>query len=222
MLKYDIHNHTHYSSCSNLKPETLLKLAKKKGMNGIAITDHHTTKGAYRVRRLNKDKNFEIIVGEEVTTNYGDVLAFYLNKEIESRDFFSVVDEIRGQGALIVIAHPFRSSSNPLHAFKLPIEKIKNKIDAIECFNARMLPGNNEKAQGLAKKLNIAGTGGSDAHFWFEVGRACTLFDGTLRKALNEKKTSYQGSILFGPFGGLCSFLRKRLPLIPKPVNIIF
>ena len=74
-----------------------------------------------------------------------------------------------------------------------------------------MLPGNNEKAQRLAKKLDIPGTGGSDAHFWFEIGRAYTIFDDNLRKALKQKKTSYKGTILYGPFGGLLSFLRNRL-----------
>ena len=210
MLKYDLHNHTHYSSCSNLKPEILLKVIKKKGMNGIAITDHDTTKGALEVKKLNKDKDFEVIVGEEVSTNYGDVLTYYLNKEIKSKDFFTVVDEVKKQAGLIIIPHPFRKSLNPTHKFGYPISKIKNKIDAIECFNARMLPGNNEKAQRLSKKLNIAGTGGSDAHFRFEIGRAYTIFDGTLRKALKEKKTKYEGTILYGPFGGLLSFLRNR------------
>lgn len=210
-MKYDLHNHTHYSSCSNLKPEILLKLVKKKGMDGIAVTDHNTIKGALKVKKLNKDKDFEVIVGEEVDTNYGDVLTYYLQKEIKSHDFFSVVDEVKKQNGLIIIPHPFRLSINPKHKFKYPIKKLKSKIDAIECFNARMLPGNNEKAQELAKKFDIPGTGGSDAHFWFEIGRAYTIFDDNLRKALKQKKTSYKGTILYGPFGGLLSFLRNRL-----------
>ena len=210
MLKYDLHNHTHYSSCSNLKPEILLKNIKKKGMDGIAVTDHHTIKGALKVKKLNKDKDFEVIIGEEVSTNYGDVLTYYLQKEIKSREFFSVVDEVRSQNGIIIIPHPFRKCLYKSHKFKYPIEKIKNKMDAIECFNARMLPGNNEKAQALAKNLNIAGTGGSDAHFRFEIGRAYTIFDGDLRKAIKQNKTSYEGTILYGPFGGLLSFLRNR------------
>jgi len=74
-----------------------------------------------------------------------------------------------------------------------------------------MLPGDNEKAQKLAKKFNIPGTGGSDAHFRIEIGRAYTIFDGTLREAIKQNKTSYKGTILYGPLGGLASFLRNRL-----------
>lgn len=210
-MKYDLHNHTHYSPCSNLKPEILLKTAKKRGLNGIAITDHDTIKGALKVKKLNKDKNFKVIVGEEVRTNYGDVLSYYLQKEIKSREFFSVIDEVKAQNGIIAIAHPFRISLNPTLKFSYPIEKIKNKIDAIECFNARMLPGNNEKAQRTAKRLSIAQIAGSDAHFKFEIARAYTIFDGDLRKSIKHNRTSYKGTILYGPFGGLLSFLRNRL-----------
>jgi len=188
-----------------------LKVSKKKGMDGIGVTDHFTIKGGLAVKKLNKDKNFEIIIGSEISTNFGDVLVFCLNKDIKSREFFSVVDEARKQDALIVIPHPFRKSLNKNHTFGYPIEKVKNKIDGVECFNARMLPfGDNEKAQRLALKHNIAGTGGSDAHFRFEIGSAYTVFDGDFRTALKQKKTKYEGKITFGPLGGFLSFLRIR------------
>jgi len=179
-------------------------------MDGIAVTDHDTIKGGLKVKKLNKDKDFEVIVGSEVKTNFGDLLLYYIDKEIKSREFFSVVDEVRAQNGLIVIPHPFRKSLYKSHKFKHPIEKIKNKVDAIECFNARMLPGNNKKAQVLSKKLDLAGTAGSDAHFKFEIGRAYTIFEGNFRDALKKKKTSYEGTIFYGPYGGFISFLRNR------------
>ena len=212
MLKYDLHMHTHYSKCSNMKPEILLKTAKKRGLNGIAVTDHYTLEGALKVKKLNKDKDFDVIVGDEISTADGDVLAYYLHKPIKSTGFFGVVEEVKKQNGLIVIPHPFRTSINPHHKFKLPFEKVKNKIDAIECFNARMLfSGDNKKADDIANKLNIAKTGGSDAHFKFEIATGCTLFDNNLRKALKNKKTKAIGTIRYGSFGGLLSFLRKRI-----------
>ena len=211
MLKYDLHTHTNASKCSNMKPEFLLKMAKKRGLNGIAVTDHHKVEGAFKVKKLNKDKNFEVIVGCEISTKQGDILAYYVNEAIRSDDFFETVEEIKKQGGLVIIPHPFRTSTNSHHKFKLPLAQVKNKIDAIECFNARMLfPSNNTKAQKIAKKLNMAKTAGSDAHFWFEVGTARTIFDGNLRKAIKERKTGYEGTTLYGPYGGLLSFLRRR------------
>jgi len=194
-----------------MKPEILLKTAKKRGLNGIAITDHHTIEGALKVKKLNKDKNFEVIIGDEISTPHGDVLAYYLQKPIKSIDFFKVVEEVKKQNGLVIIPHPFRTSINSGHKFKLPFKEIKNKIDGIECFNARTLPGNNNKANKVANQLNIAKTGGSDAHFKFEIATAYTIFEDNLKKALKNKKTRADGTILYGPFGGLLSFLRKRI-----------
>ena len=211
-MRYDLHMHTHYSRCSNLKPDVLLKLAKKHKLDGIAVTDHHEIKGALQVKKLNKDRNFEVIIGEEVSTNYGDVLVYYLNERIDKADFYDVAEEVRRQNALITIAHPFRTTLVNDHKFKLPLDKVKNKIDAIECFNARMIfPWDNKKAYDIAEKLKMAKTAGSDSHFFFEIGTACTVFDGSLRKALKEKKTIPKGKIRFGAFGGALSYLRKNM-----------
>ena len=212
MLKYDLHTHTNYSKCSNMEPELLLKIAKKRKLDGIAVTDHHKIEGALKTRELNKDKNFEVIIGTEISTRQGDVLCYYISKKIESLDFFDVVEEVKKQDGLIVIPHPFRTSTNPHHKFKIPFDKIKNKVDAIECFNSRMLfESNNNKAEDIASRLKMAKTAGSDAHFSFEVARACTIFDEDLRKALKERKTKCIGTRLYGPFGGLLSFIRNRI-----------
>jgi len=210
-MRYDLHIHTHYSSCANLKPETILRLAKKYNLNGIAITDHHEIKGALEVKKLNKSKNFEVIVGEEVSTNYGDVLLYYLNKIIDDVDFYEVIDEARKQGALASLAHPFRTTLIHNHKFQLPVEKVKNDIDAIECFNSRTLPGDNLKADNAADKLNIAKTAGSDSHFFFEIGTAYSIFDDSLRKAIKQKKIKVGGTIMFGALGGALSYLRKKI-----------
>ena len=209
-MKYDLHIHTHHSRCSNLKPQIILKLAKKRGLDGIAITDHHETKGALEIKKLNKDKNFEVIVGEEVSTNLGDVLAYYLSEKIGKLDFFEVVDEAKKQGALIVIPHPFRTTFIKNHKFRIPIGKVKNFIDAVEGFNARTLPRDNKKASSVADNLKIAKTAGSDSHFFFEIGTARTIFDGDLRKALKSRSTRLEGTIRFGTLGGALSYLRKK------------
>ena len=195
-----------------MKPEALLKTAKKGGLNGIAITDHGTIKGALEVKKLNKDKNFEVIIGEEISTMQGDVLAYYLKKQIDSADFFDAVEKIRKQNGLIAIPHPFRTSPNRNHRFKIPLEKIKEHIDAVEVFNARMLlNSDNKKADNAATKCSIAKTAGSDAHFKFEVATGCTLLEGELRKALKEKKTMACGKLKFGAVGGFLSFIKKRI-----------
>ena len=96
------------------------------------------------------------------------------------------------------------------HKFQMPLEKIKNIADAIECFNARMMfPSDNKKADLEASRLGMAKTGGSDAHFSFEIGTGCTAFEGNLRGAIKNKKTVPVGRIKFGLVGGVLSYLRK-------------
>lgn len=200
-----------------MKPETLLKTAKKKGLNGIAVTDHFSIEGALKVKRLNKDENFDIIIGEEISTKQGDVIAYYIQNPIYSTDFFKVVEEIKKQNGLVIIPHPFRTSLNPQHKFKLPFKQIKGYIDAVECFNARMLfNADNKKAEDVANKYDIAKTAGSDAHFRFEIANAYTLFEEDLRKALKERITRLYGNTGYGAFGGLLSFLRVKV-CVSKP-----
>lgn len=210
-MKYDLHTHTKYSKCSNLEPKILLKLAKKLNFDGVAVTDHNTIKGSLAVSKLNKDKDFEVIHGSEINTLQGSILAYYINAEIKSRNLMEVLDEIKKQDGLAAIAHPFRFSLHHEHRFRYSIEKIKNKIDAIEAFNSRNLPGNNRKAIKLADKLNITKIAGSDTHFAFEFGKAYTLFEDNLRKAIKKNKTKIKGTIIFGPIGGFISYLRSHL-----------
>jgi len=209
MKRYDLHTHTNHSKCSNMEPSILLKQAKKLKLDGIAVTDHNTINGALKIRKLNKDKEFEVIVGNEIKTEYGDVILYYTNDEFGPANLLDVLDKAKEQDAIVAIPHPFRT---PHHlSFKYDIEKIKNRIHAIECFNSRTLPGDNKKADKLAENLKLAKTGGSDSHFEFEIGKAQTIFDGDLRKAIKSKSTVVKGTILFGPVGGLVSFMRNRV-----------
>ena len=195
-MKYDLHVHTHYSGCSNLNPLAILKILKKKCFNGVAITDHNTIKGGIAVKEANKDKDFEVIVGSEIKTEYGEILGLYLQEEIRSNRLLEVLDNIKKQGGLAIIAHPYRILSKFVK-FGYPIIKLVNKINGIECINLRSFPFENKWANELAGKLNIAKVGSSDAHFRFEVGRGFTSFDSDLRKALKFKKTipGYEGGI---------------------------
>lgn len=210
-MRYDLHTHTKYSLCSNLEPPILLKLAKKNGLSGISINDHHEIKGALKVKKINKDKDFEVIVGSEIDTPEGSILAYYINKKITSKTIPDIVEEIHDQGGLAVIAHPFRFSISKRHYFKYPLEKINNKIDAIEAINARNFSFSNTKAIKAADKYNICKIAGSDTHFFFELGKAYTEFEGDLKKAIKNNKTRIYGTTTVGPFGGLLSFIRHNI-----------
>lgn len=208
-MEYDLHIHTHHSSCSILKADTLLKIAKRVGLDGIAVTDHNTIKGGVEVSKANKDRDFEVILGIEVNTDRGHVLGLYVNKEIKPGDFFEVSDEIRRQGGIAIIAHPFRIL--PQLRSDLEGVDVKKYLDAIECYNARTSYFSNRSAVKFAEKNDMAKTGGSDSHFSFEVGRSRTIFEGGLKDAIKKRKTSVKGSNVTGLTGSLLSFFTKRV-----------
>ncbi|MFC1801692.1 PHP domain-containing protein [Nanoarchaeota archaeon] len=209
MNTYDLHVHTYHSICSNNRPQDIIRIAKKRKLNGLAITDHNEIKGALQTKKINQDRNFEVIIGEEVKTPQGEVLAYYLNTKIKPGPIEEVLDQIKKQGAIAVLAHPFAYRRD---SFKADIKKIKNKIQAIECFNARSIfPRLDKKAHQLAQKNNLAKTGGSDAHFNFEIGRGYTQFNHTLKEAIKRKQTQVKGKYLYAPLGYLKTFIRKKL-----------
>lgn len=208
-MKYDLHIHTHRSACSILKPRTLLKVAKKAGLDGIAVTDHDTVKGGLEVKKENRDKDFEVIPGVEVYTNKGHVLGYYVEEEIRSRDFFDVVGEIKRKGGIVGIAHPFRFL--PMLRASFRGMNVKKCFDVVECYNARTFYFGNRSAIKFAEKYGLGKVAGSDAHFSFEVGRCRTLFDGDLVSAIKRRKTKVEGSSVTGLVGSTLSFFTKRV-----------
>jgi len=208
-MKYDLHCHTWYSPCSLLSPPIFLKFISRK-MDGIAITDHDTLKGYEAAKKLNKDRDFEIIKAVEKTTDKGHMLAYYVNSVPKTNEFFEALDSFRSQGAILAIAHPF--SYVKRHKFHFSKEAVK-KVDAIECRNATMNLAQNRKAVALAGKYSLAKTGGSDSHFVSEIGMSYTVFEGELRKAIKKRQASVGGKLKYLPFNHLAasvlSLLRK-------------
>jgi predicted metal-dependent phosphoesterase TrpH len=185
-MMFDLHIHSKYSHDSYLSPSKIIKIARKKGLDGIAITDHNTLKGGVETSKINSKDDFIVIVGSEIKTEFGDVIGLFLNEEIKSRIFMQVVEEIKDQGGLVVLAHPFRKGIN------FPIDLLKH-IEYIEAFNARSSGSLNVMAQELAKKFRKKITAGSDAHLGFEVGRGRTIVSDNIKDALLEGRTRIVG-----------------------------
>jgi predicted metal-dependent phosphoesterase TrpH len=175
MLKVEFHCHTNASKDSLTRPEDLIKAARKKGIDRLIITDHNSTAGALTAQKLAAEL---VIVGEEIMTTQGEILASFVKEEIPA--YLSPKDTIRllkEQGAFISISHPFDELREGGWA-EGDLLEILPDIDAIEVYNSRcMLPRFNRKAREFAAKHNLAGTVGSDAHAAFEVGRSVLLMD---------------------------------------------
>ncbi|RLB88834.1 MAG: hypothetical protein DRH10_06965 [Deltaproteobacteria bacterium] len=186
-MKFDLHIHSKYSYDSFLSPVRIIKVAKKKGLHGVAITDHNTIKGGIEALKINEDEDFQVIVGAEIRTEYGDIIGLFLEDEITTNKFEEVIEEIKSQGGLSVLAHPYRH-------YKFP-EEIIDKVDLVEVFNARSRKADNERAYELAKKFKKPQTAGSDAHLVFEIGRGITIVNSEVREELREGNTTIEGEV---------------------------
>lgn len=210
MKAYDLHFHTQYSPCSNLDPKLALKIAKKRGLNGIAVTDHDEIKGAYQIKKLNKDKDFEVVIGSELSVNGGHIVALYINELPKKLDFYSVVDGVKEQGGLLILAHPFDLTRK--HFNSKFINENRKYFDGIEVFNSREISNVfNKMAEKSRKQFNFAAVGGSDSHFSFEIARARTFFEEDLYKSIKKKQTFGSGTNLYGIPGHLFTRVHKLL-----------
>jgi predicted metal-dependent phosphoesterase TrpH len=161
-LVADFHIHSRYSHDSLMVPESIVRRAKKVGLSSVAITDHNTIQGGIRALEMGKQTGIEIIVGAEVKTDRGDIIGLCLNQEIRSAEWRSVVDEIRSQGGIVVLPHPYRDHELP--------EEIAGTVDFIEVWNSRCTKEENYNAAILADRLGKKVMFGSDAHCPAEIG----------------------------------------------------
>ena len=169
LLKVDFHSHTSFSKDSLTTPERFIAVARRKGLDHVVVTDHNTIAGALIAQALDPDL---VIVGEEIKTTCGEILAAYVTEEIpRGLSPQEAISRLRDQGAFISISHPFDLRSG---AWQLPdLLTVAPQVDAIEVFNARIMkPGANALALEFAQAHNLPGTAGSDAHAAFELGKA--------------------------------------------------
>lgn len=196
-MKYDLHIHSKYSSDGIPEPEKIVKIAIKRGLDGIAITDHDTIKGGLKAKKYEND-DFTVIVGSEISTEIGDIIGLFLEEEeVKSKDVQEVVSEIKDQNGIIVIPHPFDELRHS--AFHPKGEDVKF-IDCIEGFNSRCVHQKyNDKAVEFGTKHNLTITAGSDAHFAWEIGNAFILAESSgeeeLRREIMRKEISFNGKL---------------------------
>jgi predicted metal-dependent phosphoesterase TrpH len=174
-LSLEFHCHTIFSKDSLTTPQKLVQTCRRKRIDRVVVTDHNTIAGALAAQELDPEL---VIVGEEILTTRGEILAAFVTVEVPP--FLSPRETIRRlkeQGAFISVSHPFDRFRTGAWE-ETDLLEILPEVDAIEVFNSRCMdPGANREAQAFAKKYDIAGTVGSDAHAAFELGRSLLLLD---------------------------------------------
>ncbi len=142
MLKLDLHTHSKYSDDSRVEPSDIVRLARERGLNGVAVTDHLSLRGGLEARALNRDPMFLVVPGIEYSTPVGHVVGLFLEEEptvslrggapSTAYPLDAVVAAIHEKGGIAVLAHPFEARMN------LPADLFRTSgLDALEGYNGR-------------------------------------------------------------------------------------
>ena len=207
------HIHTSYSFDATVSPQKIVNKLEDLGVDFAVITDHETMQGALEAKRLTaNDSRLTIIVGAEYYTDKGDIIGLFLEKEVKSRKSNEVIKEIKNQGGIVILPHPYKSH-------KLD-EKLVRSVDVIEVFNARTGKNKNAQALALAQKYGKPGIAASDAHFLQEIGLTKMEFEDNtnLKKAIlnGEGKIikAEESSLFYSTFTGLTKLYRTKDPRV--------
>ncbi len=185
------------------EPEEVVMKGREVGLNVLCITDHNSVLGAHKARdHARKVGGIEVVVGEEVSTADGEVIALFIEERIpEGLSIEETIERVREQGGLTIAPHPYS-----LHCPCLKDRIFDLDLDGIEVLNGGHI---DDYANNKAKEVGASGRwalmGGSDAHYIRTVGFAHTLFEGStaedLRRSILQKSTVPEGeptSLLLG------------------------
>ena len=177
----DLHCHTRASFDSLSSPEAVVRAAASRGLTHLAVTDHETIEGALEAREAARTHAPEltVIVGEEVRTQEGDLIALYIERAVpRGLSATETIAAVREQGGLIGVPHPFDRYRGSL-LLALAGSPFESPVDWIEVHNARVMVGDgNAQAAAYAADHGLPGVAVSDAHSVIEVGVAYTALDG--------------------------------------------
>ncbi|MEK4424506.1 PHP domain-containing protein [Solibacillus sp. FSL K6-1523] len=176
--RFEVHTHTAYSHDSLLNKWLYLFMLKRRGIDVVAITDHNEIAGALRYRKFLEKYNIAVVIGEEIFTEKGEVIGLFLQEKIEpGLPVRETMLQIRRQGGLVYIPHPYDEQRYQTVLPEIEISKNIDLIDLIEIHNGRNSESYfSEKQFLIAKKYpKLQRLVGSDAHTFFELGRNYNL-----------------------------------------------
>ena len=169
-LRADLHVHTRHSKHNGTmpflgardcysSPGDVYRVARARGMDLVAITDHDSIDGALELLDGRPDAD-DVIVGEEITCwmpdsgvevhigAYGMTESLHRDVQALRRNVFEVMGLLREAGVLFAINHL-------LHFYRgqIPLQSYLRLLDdspALEVRNGTMVPAHNELVEMIA------------------------------------------------------------------------
>jgi len=183
----DLHLHSLYSDGTASVADILDHVERATDLDVVAITDHERIDGAVRAAERHRDGgySFDLVVGEEITTRRGHVLALFVSERIPAlRPLEETLERIHAQGGIAIAAHPM--APIPLSVGRRSLREVRDhpeaavSFDALELFN----PSHAGRTRHAARmklndgELGLPGVGNSDAHVLEGIGTGWTAFPG--------------------------------------------
>ena len=212
MLRADLHVHTCHSSVTGRMrflgsrdcysaPADVYRVAKARGMDLVAITDHDSIDGALELVELLEARSDaqDVIVGEEVSCRLqdGDIevhLGVYGMTESLHRELQPLRPNVFDVTARLREADVFFSLNHLLHFYRrqIPLSlylRLLDEVPSIEARNGAMGAAHNGFVEQLALRGSprhevprLAMVAGSDAHTLRRVGLTWTSAPGRTRE----------------------------------------
>ena len=170
--KVDLHAHTWHSRDCPVSPARVVAAAQRRGLHGIAITNHGRFAGHDEAQAA-AGPDFVVIPGEEVFSSAGEIIGLFLSREIANGlTPEATCAAIKEQGGVVVVPHPFdRLRKGAIGEATLNRLVRAGLVDAVEVFNGRMMLGaDNRTASDWAHAHGVSVTVGSDGHSTWEYG----------------------------------------------------
>jgi predicted metal-dependent phosphoesterase TrpH len=215
----DLHIHS-LASDGTSPVEEILAAAVTAGLDVVAITDHERIDAAVAAQAMATDRGLplEVVVGEEVTTRGGHLLALFVDRRIAPyRSLRSTIKAVHDAGGLAIPAHPLVPYPLCAQAFVLrrliEADDEAFRPDGLETFNPTFLgrPWHTRVSR-FAAEHGLAAVGNSDAHVAASVGQGHSTFAGRsaldLRAAIEGRTTHAHGSF-HGAGGQVGTFGRQ-------------
>jgi hypothetical protein len=160
-----------WSGDSTTTPDEIIESVAAAGIDVLCITDHNSIKGAIE---LKESLPCRVVVGEEMRTHAGEIIGLFLKERIpQGTRPEDAAKNIREQGGLVYIPHPFDPLRNNLRQEVLDELVSHDLVDGIEILNGKTsLRSLNDKASAYAAKHGLAMGAGSDAHVAEAIGAA--------------------------------------------------
>ena len=168
--------HIHEKTCS---PDSEMALAdivtdaRRKGLDGICITDHDSMGLRAFAENYSKEISFPIFVGVEYYSLWGDITAWgidsFPDRRVSAQDF---INSVEAAGGFCVACHPFRNNNRGLEEH---LREVRH-LGGIEVLNGSTDLEANRLALAYCEELGCVPIGASDAHWISQVGKFATWF----------------------------------------------